>query len=215
MQTLYWVYYLLLFINYLLYLAVRKLDRQLLPIGILLLFSLIVELFVEWHINRSISYYFLYHVYGPIEYVMLCLYFKNFLPQRLKKVVSWSILFVVPASLLISYKLISFTGYQGLNTAIRGTLIILIGITCLFSLPVENFKTIFESPAFTIITAYIIFFSGTLLSNGVYNGLLKQYPSEKPYYQKIHSFVNLSFNYLLYLLIATSLICLMAKKKYD
>lgn len=213
MQLYFYIYYVLLLASFTLFLIFKKRDRNLKYIGALLLISFLTEVTVEILIQSGRPYYFLYHFYGLLDYILLVYYlYKNQPVKFIRSVMLWSIPLVFFTCLYLSIFRIGLNNYQGMNIIIRGAILILFSIITLFTFHDE--KPIYRVPVFWISVGLIIFFSGTFFMNGVYNGLIKNYPTDKNYYKKLHGIINLGFNYLLYLIFCLAIICSPPKKKY-
>lgn len=213
MQVYYYLYYALLLCSFLLFLKFRRADKKVWPIGWLMAVSFIVEIFVEYRISRSQPYYFIYHFFGPVEYSFFCFYFSSYLKGIIRTFILLSIPVFILISFSISYHLVSIGSYGGINLIIRGTLLMAWALICLFNLPITGVSNIFKLPEFWIVTGVILYYGGVFFMNGLYNGLVKLHPAEKTYYKHLHNIINLVFNYFLYMMFCTGILCLPAKKK--
>jgi hypothetical protein len=214
MQLFYYGYYLLLVITFLVFLYYKQYDVRLIPLGYLIAVSIIAEGVVEYLIQKKFAYYYVYHFFGPMEYVCICLFFFQYATNYwLRMTIIVSIPVFVIASLILSLGIINIVNYQGLNTSIRGFLLIIIALISLFSLPYERGKSLYLQPVFWVTVAIMLYYGGVFFINGVYNGLLKKYPLEKDYYQRIHNVINIIFNYIYYIFFCVAFVCSKPNRK--
>jgi arginine exporter protein ArgO len=119
---------------------------------------------------------------------------------------------LVLLSLLLSFSLIKFSNYQGLNTTVRGVFLIILSIVTLFTFK-SNYPY-YKVAIFWIGVGVLLYYGGIFFINGAYSSLIKKYPTDLAYFKKLHSIFNIIFNYLLYLFISIGLLCPRATLKY-
>lgn len=179
----------------------------------LLSFSIITEVAVEIIGKETDEYYFLYHFFIIIEYAFITLILKRWVTNKaVRKIMQVSIVLFFIASLFVSTYVQSFSLFPSINANIEGLLIITWCIIAFFSItPLEN-TPIYKLPVFWVTLAFLIYFSGTLGVNGVYNYLLLQ---EKVKAEKIYNIFNSFSNYVLYILLTIGILCHNQDRKYS
>jgi hypothetical protein len=125
-----------------------------------------------------------YHIYIPIEYVILSLFFyKNNTSKPLRKAVFISIVVFLTVSALISYTDIAKTNppytaanefpFPDLNYNIEGVLLIVFSVITLFSAEVDEQTVISKKLYFWICLGLMIYHTGVFIINPSYNDLIK------------------------------------------
>jgi len=135
----------------------------------LLLATFLVELFAA--VLKS-GFEWIYHLFNPIEYSVLCSYYlKACNVSRLKGTVAWSIPVFILFSLFISCFLYHFKSLPALNINVEGCLLFIIFTHLLFSLEVHINIFIYTIPDFWISVGILIFFGGVFVLFGLYSKL--------------------------------------------
>lgn len=179
----------------------------------LLSFSILTEVVVEVIGKETNSYYFVYHFFIIIEYIFITLILKRWGTNKwVQKIMVVSMFVFCFASLLVSGYVQNFSFFPSINANIEGMLIITWCIISFFSIkPLENIA-IYQLPVFWITLAFLIYFSGTLGINGVYNSLLAH---DEETARKIYGIFNSISNYVLYILLTIGILCHNQDRKYS
>lgn len=191
-------------------------DKSMRLFPYLLLTSLFAELlviYIYFILNKKNGEYFIiYHIYIPIDYLFLGLFFYYaFEKQRIKKVISISIPTFMLISIYLSINIIGFRKYPGLNLNIEGCLLILLSIYRLFTLEPNTNISISKHPVFWICTGLLIYNLGGFIFNGYYNFLIE---TMSPLAKELNYILNKSFNIILYISFSIAFICSNLTKKY-
>lgn len=194
------------------FLLFQRRNRQLLPLGILLLVSNIIEGIVYFKVNSGQPFFIYYHIFIPVDFVCLCLLFYNYQDNLvLRKIVLVISIVFVAFSYIWSFLLNDPWSYPGLTSLLRGTLLIILSVLTLFTF--SSAEKFYKVPVFWICIGVLMLYSGGFLVKGFYNILLKKYPEEKAYFKKLHSVISIIFNYLFYCFIITGLLCSRIRRK--
>lgn len=212
MPTSLLVYYGLMILAFFVSIPAGRQDRRLKLLTLLLFFSIVTELVVELCKYYNISHRFIYHIYIPLEYLMLCLFIQT---QYVSKIIKRMVLATIPLYVFLaaffSLFILPPPYFPSIQFNIAGLFIILLVITVLFNLKIKDNYSIFRLPFFWIAIGLLLFHSGLFLFNGVYNFLLKTKSDSAAHLQKI---VNTNLNYLLYLFWITGFLCSIRNRKY-
>lgn len=179
---------------------------------LILLIGNIVEIIVMIKkSNGSTSYPFYYHLYIPVEYLLLAFfYYYNFERNWVKK----SILFSIPLFIVICFYLTKYSSSEGeyptMQFNLEGIVLIILSVSNLFSLRAEEDSIIYKQPLFWIDIALLLFYTGNFFLMGSYNQLISSNPDLAKQYFK---FINNSLNYSLYILFIVAFICSRQVKK--
>jgi hypothetical protein len=179
----------------------------------LLSFSILTEVVVELIGKETSRYYFVYHFFIIVEYIFITLILKRWVTNEwVKKIMVASMVVFCIASLIISLYVQDFSFFPSINANIEGLLIITWCIISFFSIiPVEN-TAIYHLPVFWVTLAFLIYFSGTLGINGVYNSLLSH---DEETARKIYGIFNSVSNYVLYILLTIGILCHNQDRRYS
>lgn len=206
MDQLYlYIYFFLLFVCLIASALYYKNDRSLLYILLLLFFSIITEVGGIICQHNKTNYYPLYHIFTPIEYSLIALFFcTNNNSITLKKLIYYSIPMFVIFSIVCSIFFIPLNNYPGFQYNIEGILVIAWSLTSLFSSR-PDYKTSFYSHVlFWIASGFFIFHSGIFFINGVFNYF---FMGKNNLLTSIHTIINTIFNYILYIFILIGILC--------
>lgn len=155
----------------------------------------------------------IYHLYIPIEYCLLTLFFyKNIDQIHVRKLAQYSIAGFIILSLFLSQFYIGWTNFPGLNLNLEGILLCSWAVIVLFSVKPHLDLPIFRLPIFWICLAIIIYHSGTFVMNGLFN-VLRQ--SRYELFQSLREVVSKNINNLLYIMFIIAFLCSHQMKKYS
>ena len=159
MNPLFFIYHLLLAVTFILYLIFKRSDKRLVYLGILLAVSNIVETIVAYSINVGQPFFYWYHIFIPIDYILLSLLFWNF--QKVKWIKAFTIItipFFVIICLWLSIFKIPLNEYPSLHSIFRGILLILISVLTLFTFSEDD--KYYRVSIFWICIGVLILYSG-------------------------------------------------------
>ena len=181
--------------------------RLLLCIG--LLNEVIVEVRQHWEIDENLSHYY----YIPFEYALLVgFYIKNTHNLLLVRLMKASVIIYVIISFCIASSYYHFKDYPSLIYNFSCLLNILWIVFLFFEIEVVPNVSLTSLPLFWILTAFLIFYSGIFLFNGVYNYMLEK---DTELAADLRKYINISLNYLLYATLTYAFICSSQIKKYS
>jgi hypothetical protein len=190
--------------------AARTKDKSLLVFPFLIFLSILTEVLVYTLHNYKLYYNIIYHIYVPLEYVLISSYFilnsKNLIT---KKIITYSIPVYILICLSLSIQS-SFQKHPGLQINLEGLLLITWSVITLFSIEVKMNTIITSLPVFWICVALLIYHSGIFTFTGIYN-----YISENKSLlgNKLNLYIIQMSNYLLYICLSIAFICSLRTKK--
>ena len=189
--------------------TVRKTDRGLTTIFILLGASVLTEAIV-FVLNSLLGYtseqfYIIYHFYIPLEYLFISLFFAQCMDNKaISSIILWSIIPVVGLSLYFSFFVLGLESFPGVNLNLIGMPIILWASITLLSLKPLIDSPIYFHPYFWICSGFLFYYSENFFHNFIYDFI----KSENNTLGKIlNNFVNKSSNFILYTSIIVGFIC--------
>jgi hypothetical protein len=161
----------------------------------LIIFAITVQVFEEVLKHNQIhGHSFVFHIYQPVEYSLLALFYYSVLQNHfVKKMVLLSVLFVLAFSIFYySYGNGVFFGGDFSDFCVSAFLICIWVVVFFFELirSDENFK-LANYPAFWINAANLLFYGGCLLVMGAYYYLNSTNPVLANQLLKINHFLNL------------------------
>jgi hypothetical protein len=182
------------------------------PLSLLLFLSIITEIVVDILRVRHIERFIVYHIYIPVEYSLMALFFAR---QNIVPVAKRAILFSVPAfvivSCILSAAIIQPPNFPSVQFNLEGVFLILTSVYILFTIEVDSLQPFYTFPIFWICSGIILFHAGLFLFNGAYNYLLIQETEEAKY---LHTLINTNLQYLLYLFWIIGFLCPLRKKNF-
>ncbi len=214
LTSLFWIVYhsLIIFSVVLSFMAVYNGHKRYLCLLLVLVFTEMVEAYVYVAILKGAKFSWLYHLFVPVEYVLLALYFRLAIKiPVVKKILVFSIPIFTVTSLLISWQLYHFKSFPGVNITTEGFLLFISCVILLFNLDVTNEESIRFNPDVWISIGILMFEGGTFFYNCVYTRLLVLDPKAA---LRLFGLINKPLNLCLYTLINIGLLCLLQKRKY-
>ncbi len=205
------IYFILLFVCFSLScFANRKDDKSMRIFPFLLFLSIVVEVIVYFLHSHQIRFNVIYHIYVPIEYVLIAYYFYlNNKVEMVKKIILYSIPLFLLASIICSL-ISSIHKHPGLQINLEGLLLIVWAILSLFSIEAKEGTKIHALPIFWICVCVLIFHSGIFTYTGIYNYILEQKTSLGG---KLNIYILQISNYILYICWSIAFICSHLTKK--
>lgn len=193
------------------YLLAKK-ERRFYILSTLLFLSVITEVIVDVVRAEHIKCFIIYHIYIPLEYTLMALFFSR---QNISISIKRLILFSIPGFVLLSFLLSIFLikppQFPSLQFNIEGLLLIATSVYTLFTIEVYSLKPFYTFPIFWICSGIILFHAGLFLFNGAYNYLLSNETEEARY---LHTLINTNLQYLLYLFWIIGFLCRLRKKNF-
>lgn len=190
----------------------QKFEKSLIILTSLLLLSLLTEMLVEIFKSHKINHRIIYHIYIPVEYMLLALFLsRQNVNSSLKKIIRFSIPVYFCISMFISFFFISYKDFPGTQFNIEGLFLVSFVIAVLFSLKITEGISIFRLPFFWIGSGLLLFHSGLFFFNGAYNYLIH---NKTEYAAKLQTIINTNLNYLLYIFWIIGFIWAIRNRKY-
>jgi hypothetical protein len=160
-------------------------------------------------ISQKVDFTWIYHVFTVVEYTFICLYFSDIVEQRYRRWVLASIPLYAIISLSISYAY-GFKGFPGMNLNTEGLFIAVIGSYCLMNLPeAHRYNKLTRHPDFCICFGWLIFFTGTVFTHGLYSYL---YGLSREQALSLFAMFNKPLNLVLYSCLIIGFICAVPRK---
>lgn len=179
---------------------------------IILTITFIEELSALYNLSKKQDFAWIYCLYNPIEYALLCLYYLNTCPStRFKFIIQFSIPVFILFSLCVTFFLTGFKGMPSINISVEGILLFVLYTHLLFCLDIPLGRFIYSHPDFWISIGMLIFFGGIFVFLGFYPYLLK---INKNVTNNLFADIDRPLNIILYSCIITGLVCSIRNKKY-
>ncbi len=192
---LYYFFMVVCFITSLFYLRHKKIKI----LSSLLFLSIATEMGVEVMSAKGFNYFILYHFFTITEYALITLLLRDSMRiHPIRKVMLYSIFIFAAFSLFISFRVQEFRQFPTIGNSIEGLLVITWCILALWFIDANYNTTIFQRPDFWFIVSFLVYFSGTIAFNGIYNYLLRDKTATA---RNLFSIINSFCNYLLYILL--------------
>lgn len=211
------LYYIILAASLLALLLNRKrLDRRLLLFIPLQLFALCTELSNEVFGKGHWLYDFLFSIYTPVEYLIICVVLISFLEnKRLRRIIYYSIFVFIPVSLFVQIELKPLGDfYEYLDVLVEAPLLSL--WTLLFFLQfayANNEKVLLRhAPMFWISIGNLLFFSVSAFGYGF--GKYLKYKGYTDYEEALMTIIHI-FNMMQYLFFLIAFTIPNWKRKYS
>jgi hypothetical protein len=200
------IYYVLISICFLLSLKASSTNiKGLFWIRILLIVALTTEA-----INEFLEYYTAYggiiaHFYLVFEHVAISFFIiSNLTSQKLIQAIKFVAIIFVICSLLASFRFQNFKLYPGVQYNVNCIIIIVWVSILMFKIDVVDSLKISAIPLFWLLSGLLLFYSGIFFFNGTYGYILT---NNKELAIKYRLYINLTLNYLFYLVWSYSFIC--------
>lgn len=187
-------------------------EARFIILSVLLSLSIITEITVDNLKSFGKDHRLIYHVYIPIEYFLLALFFsKQNIIKHAKNAILISIPIFVLISLFISIFVIAPPQFPGLQFNIEGLFLIVVSLFILLTVELDSLKPFYQFSIFWICSGVILFHAGLFLFNGAYNYLLSNETREA---KRLHILINTTLQYLLYLFWIIGFLCPQHKKNF-
>ncbi|MBA4145542.1 MAG: hypothetical protein C0523_07260 [Cytophaga sp.] len=203
----YFIYLTLLALAFIFSIWSKKSDQPLRIFPVLLLFSVLAEATVfvlVFVLGIKPQYLLVYHLYIPIEYTLLSMYFARTIKGR-KTMIAYFILLGVVISLCVYLSLHrGFFSFPGMNLNVAGVVLIVWSVVALFTIkPVVN-TAIYKIPVFWISIGFLVYYSGSFFHNFIYEYLKM---SENKLAESLNDIINKGSNDVLYICLSIAFIC--------
>ncbi len=210
MTTTHLIYLLLLTAAFVVSLVANKFPTTLRIFPYLLGLSILVELMVNIiHHGLGIEqgYLPIYHFYVVVEYALLAFFFysenRNSAVKRM--IMGLSLAYIAALFIIYLYPLQTLQDHPGHSYNVGGVFLILMSIVTLFMLEPIPDLPIFKHPVFWICVGMIIFYSGVVVFNGIYNYLRATYQLTEA--EILLQTIVKGANYILYLSLIRAFQC--------
>ena len=202
MEVLIYIYYVLMLVCFIASLQNLKNDSIRL-LSVLLFVSIVTEILVEYS-GKDGRHYYLYHPFSLIEYSIVTLIVRrNILNRGIRKLMLLSVPLFFTIASLIYFKVQQGTEYPSLIGTIENSALTIWSLIGLFSIDPKEPTPLLHRTFFWFCLAFLVYYSGTIAVNGVYNYLLKTKSQDA---KILYSIINSIFNYLLYGFLTTGII---------
>lgn len=175
-------------------------SRSLVAFRYILSWAILIEVIVYYqsiHIPGSKFTYLPYHIYIPIEYGLLTLFFMAQINKSiLEKIGVISIFTFIFFSIITSHFYTGWAKFPGLILNVEGFLLIIWSLVIMFSVKPDLELPFHKLPIFWICLSVILYHSGTFVMNGLFNTL-----KENHILFKSLRIINQSLNIIMYLMI--------------
>ncbi len=206
------IYLTILFISLVLSIFSNKKDKALYLFPFLLSAALLSDLGATVLKYFGFNYFFLYHIYLPIEYSLLAYYFYLTIRNvRVKRAILYSIPIFIVLSLMFSLEIVLISKYPNFQTIIECLLLVTWATIAIFTIEVKEDVSILSLPVFWICVAILVYQCGVFTFTGVFNFLLDTKPE---LLEKIKPY-HIVFNCIIYTLYSIAFICSHRTKKYS
>lgn len=208
-QTL---YILLLILSFAVSVFSFKYHRSLYILSILFALGIVTEtLFNVFYYLYEKDYFIFYHVYIPLEFLLITLFFYQINNNHKIKTLMITVLpFYVLLVIVLYFGFYTVDDYPGWIYNAGGIFIILWSVITLFNIEPSNIH-ILKLPIFWICSGMILFYAGIFSFNGMYDFLLKtNYQLSDNLLYGINKFLN----YLLYIFFIIGFVCSNRMKRY-
>lgn len=206
------IYLIILSISLVLSIFSHKKDKALYVFPFLLSAALLADVGATVLNHFNINYFILYHIYLPIEYISLSIYF--YLTIRnviIKKIILYSIPLFVLLSILFSLEVVVVSKYPNFQTNIECLLLIVWATIAIFTIEVKEDISILLLPVFWICVGILIYQCGVFTFTGLLNYLMK---SRSDLYERLKNY-HIVFNCIIYSLYSIAFICSRWTRKYS
>lgn len=204
MDIKYLYYSLLVFLLLVLLIRIRRLQDKHIVFIILLMLVIVVQVMVDLLKWKKINHYFLFHIYVPLEYILLSIYYISFpIAKKYRRLIFVSNIFLIVFYLLYyqgdRLKVPDFIGFA-LEMVLVSGLVISFFIGLFNS---EEEIKLFDYPDFWINTGNLFFYTGCMFVMGLHYSLLEKNPSLAKHILAINHYLNI----ILYLLYSIAFLC--------
>lgn len=180
---------------------------------LVLLATLLVEIFSTVAIAFHINFSWTYHLFNPIEYTLFCLYYLNGCNlQKLRPIVVYSIPVFIVFSLLTSCFIYHFQSMPAMNINVEGFLLFILYTHLLFCIDVDLDTRVYRHPDFWISIGVLMFFGGVFIFLGLYPFLFNLNFGET---MILFSEITRPLNIIFYGCIIIGLICSTHRRRYS
>jgi hypothetical protein len=200
-----YLYYMLMVISFTISIFFYKTSASVKMISQLLLVSIATEMIVEICKAKNYQYYLVYHLFTPIEYTYIVLYFYYSVSSSLfKKYCIASIICFIAICFVEIVLNSNLQNFPRFLSYIECFLIIVFSIVALLYIEVDPLKPIFKVADFWFAIAFLFFNSGLFIV------LFFNHEEDKEIKQ-IFYIINRISNCLLYSLLSIGFLCLKRK----
>lgn len=171
----------------------------------LLLTSIAAEVAAEIVGTAQHKHYAVYHFFSAAEYTIITLTLRSQTGRPwLRKIMLLSLAVYWPAWFYISFFVQRLTDFPGIGIGIEAVLIIAWSLLTLVYIEPISELSIFRFPVFWTALGFLVYFSGTVALNTVYN-YLRHTQTQRA--QDLFDVINNISNCLLYIFLTIGIVC--------
>ncbi len=179
---------------------------------LVLLATLIVEIFSTLSIAFHLHFDWAYHLFNPIEYTLFCLYYlKACEVNKYKNIIRLSIPAFCLTSLLLSTFRYGFHSMPAMNINLEGFLLMILYTHLLFAIETDMYVPVHRYTDFWIAVGVMIFFGGAFVFLGLYPRL---FDLNFDATMQLFGVITRPLNIVLYTCIIIGYLCSVRKKNY-
>lgn len=206
------IYLIILFISLVLSIFCYKKDKALRVFPYLLSIALLSDIGTTILNHFKINYFILYHIYLPIEYTLLSLYFYFTIRNGVvKRAILYSIPLFIILSILFTLKIVVISKYPNFQTNIECLLLIIWATITIFTIEVKEDVSIVALPVFWISVGVLTYQCGVFPFTGVFNSLFEP---KHVLFDKLRPY-QIVLNYILYIFYSIAFLCSHRMRKYS
>jgi hypothetical protein len=196
----------------------HKSDNSLKIIILLLFISILTEVIVYmmyYVLNMKKEYLMIYHIYIPIEYLLLSSYFYfNIKNEFVKELIQYSIILfycICVLSSILFFNEERFCDFPGYILCLSGGFLMIWCIFSLYEIRPTDQAELFQSPLFWICVGIFIYYSVSVPFNVTYDFF---YKNDQTLAKFLNKLINKGANYILYICFSTAFLCSNRLRKY-
>ena len=172
--------------------------------------SLFTEILAEVMAVYDLNYYLLYHFYVPIEYSMWGAYFYLTIDQKkIKQLILFSVFLFSGVCLFLSLKAVTIQKFPSVQLNIESILLVILAVVTIFTIKVEQNRSIFVRPVFWVCSGVLIYYTGITSFMGMYNFILV---ANKELLNLLRIYLLIVPNCILYTCLSIAFLCTMKMK---
>lgn len=171
----------------------------------LLLASIVAEVIAEIIGTARHKHYVVYHFFSAVEYTLTTLTLRSQTGRRWLRKTMFSSLFVYwPVWFYVSFFVQSLADFPSISIGIEAVLLIAWSLLVLVYIEPVSELSILRLPVFWVALGFLVYFSGTVALNTVYN-YLRHTQTQRA--QDLFDVVNIISNGLLYIFLIIGILC--------
>lgn len=170
-------------------------------ISVLLMCTVLSEIFAYYFMTRYSNNMYVYHVFSPLEFVFISVYYNQTVSFLKRNYIGILIAFLgCVAALVNALHFQPIDTFPSLFLLFEGFIIIILSLLSFFDILYKEDYKLVRNPQFWITFNFLIFWSFTFLIWGTYISFSTDFRAKLPMIFNMLSFINL-IEYLIFLLI--------------